>query len=172
MIWPSKDCHYTFGRQGGSMRIIALFAAASICLVSQPVTGQKGPQGAAVTRVATPLREAPSVEARAYATIPPKTSVTATSCTDGWCAVQYQNFSGHVVQVFLRFPPPSLSDQPTASVGLGYTNSRGEHVASPMRTVDGQPPAGASAKCRDGTFSFSRSRSGTCSHHGGVGQWL
>lgn len=33
-------------------------------------------------------------------------------------------------------------------------------------------PEGASAKCRDGTYSFSRSRRGTCSHHGGVTQWL
>lgn len=34
------------------------------------------------------------------------------------------------------------------------------------------PPAGASARCRDGSFSFSAHRSGTCSHHGGVVQWL
>jgi hypothetical protein len=32
-------------------------------------------------------------------------------------------------------------------------------------------PAGASAKCRDGTYSFSLHRSGTCSHHGGVAVW-
>lgn len=31
---------------------------------------------------------------------------------------------------------------------------------------------GATAICRDGTYSFSASRSGTCSHHGGVAQWL
>lgn len=28
-----------------------------------------------------------------------------------------------------------------------------------------------SAICRDGTYSYSQSRSGTCSGHGGVGQW-
>ena len=33
-------------------------------------------------------------------------------------------------------------------------------------------PAGATALCRDGTYSFSRSRRGTCSHHGGVKKWL
>jgi len=27
------------------------------------------------------------------------------------------------------------------------------------------------AVCRDGTVSYSRHRSGTCSHHGGVAQW-
>jgi hypothetical protein len=34
------------------------------------------------------------------------------------------------------------------------------------------PPPGATAQCRDGTFSFSQHRSGTCSHHGGVAAWL
>ncbi len=33
-------------------------------------------------------------------------------------------------------------------------------------------PAGASARCRDGSFSFSLHHRGTCSHHGGVAQWL
>lgn len=28
-----------------------------------------------------------------------------------------------------------------------------------------------SAQCRDGTVSWSRHRSGTCSHHGGVSAW-
>jgi len=34
------------------------------------------------------------------------------------------------------------------------------------------PPPGATALCRDGTYSFSRTHSGTCSHHGGVARWL
>ena len=33
-------------------------------------------------------------------------------------------------------------------------------------------PAGATAQCRDGTYSFSRTHSGTCSWHGGVAVWL
>lgn len=32
-------------------------------------------------------------------------------------------------------------------------------------------PSGATAMCRDGTLSYSRSRRGTCSHHGGVAVW-
>jgi hypothetical protein len=34
------------------------------------------------------------------------------------------------------------------------------------------PPPGATARCRDGTYSYSKHRSGTCSQHGGVAQWL
>ena len=32
--------------------------------------------------------------------------------------------------------------------------------------------SGASAICNDGTYSYSAHRRGTCSHHGGVAQWL
>ena len=34
------------------------------------------------------------------------------------------------------------------------------------------PPPGATALCRDGTYSFSKHHSGTCSYHGGVAKWL
>jgi hypothetical protein len=33
-------------------------------------------------------------------------------------------------------------------------------------------PPGATALCRDGTYSFSKTHSGSCSHHGGVASWL
>jgi hypothetical protein len=33
-------------------------------------------------------------------------------------------------------------------------------------------PSGATAKCRDGSYSSSQHHSGTCSHHGGVATWL
>jgi hypothetical protein len=32
-------------------------------------------------------------------------------------------------------------------------------------------PNGATAKCRDGSYSHSAHRSGTCARHGGVAQW-
>lgn len=50
-----------------------------------------------------------------------------------------------------------------------YTNSQGHTVQSP--TYYDSAPATATAKCKDGTYSFSESRRGTCSHHGGVSVW-
>jgi hypothetical protein len=41
----------------------------------------------------------------------------------------------------------------------------------PQQT-DSPAQSGATARCRDGTYSFSKHRSGTCSHHGGVATWL
>lgn len=52
-----------------------------------------------------------------------------------------------------------------------YTNSDGVRVHRPTFSDSG-PPAGATAQCRDGSYSFSLHRSGTCSHHGGVAKWL
>ena len=56
--------------------------------------------------------------------------------------------------------------QTAPSGGDGYINSSGNYVPSPSSN-----PAGASAKCADGTYSYSQSRRGTCSHHGGVAIW-
>lgn len=65
--------------------------------------------------------------------------------------------------------------QPASSPSLSndnyYTNVDGESVHSPAYTSDNSIPAGASARCRDGTYSFSKNRRGTCSHHGGVSTW-
>jgi Protein of unknown function (DUF3761) len=36
----------------------------------------------------------------------------------------------------------------------------------------GEAPPGATALCKDGTYSYSQTPSGTCSHHGGVSAWL
>jgi hypothetical protein len=68
----------------------------------------------------------------------------------------------------------SSSTAPTAGGDSSddyYTNSRGRRVHRPMFSESG-PPTGATAQCADGTYSFSQSRRGTCSHHGGVSRWL
>src|ERR1035437_6486657 len=51
-----------------------------------------------------------------------------------------------------------------------YVNSKGQTVKRPENCSIA--PKGATAQCRDGTYSFSQSRRGTCSHHGGVAKWL
>lgn len=51
-----------------------------------------------------------------------------------------------------------------------YVNAAGNTVCKPEESPT--QPAGATARCGDGTYSFSESRSGTCSHHDGVTEWL
>ena len=64
-------------------------------------------------------------------------------------------------------PQPSTGQSTTPRY---YTNKDGERVQSP--TYSDTIPVGATAQCRDGTYSFSRNHRGTCSHHGGVAKWL
>jgi len=51
-----------------------------------------------------------------------------------------------------------------------YINRDGTPVHRPAGDDNGRPQ-GDAALCRDGTYSFSQHRSGTCSGHGGVQRW-
>lgn len=63
--------------------------------------------------------------------------------------------------------PVSGNSEPAS--GRSYVNVDGVRVQSPV--FSDTRPAGASARCRDGSYSFSLHRRGTCSHHGGVAEW-
>ena len=78
-------------------------------------------------------------------------------------------------------PAPSPSSTPQTTVPATtpgpcaadyYRNSDGVCVHRPIKTQGSAIPKGATAQCRDGSYSFSQHRSGTCSHHGGVAKWL
>lgn len=70
--------------------------------------------------------------------------------------------------------PVSSTNNPTRQPQLSnnnyYTNVSGNVVHSPA--YSNNVPSDASAQCRDGTYSFSQHRQGTCSHHGGVSHWI
>ena len=51
-----------------------------------------------------------------------------------------------------------------------YVNTAGNEVCRPF--ASDTPPPGATARCKNGQYSFSQSRQGTCSGNGGVAQWL
>lgn len=68
-------------------------------------------------------------------------------------------------------PPTTTQPKSRPSCGAdSYINVDGNCVPSPRHSPT--VPAGATAQCRDGTYSFSQHRQGTCSHHGGVASWL
>ncbi|MDR5772624.1 MULTISPECIES: DUF3761 domain-containing protein [unclassified Caballeronia] len=52
-----------------------------------------------------------------------------------------------------------------------YVNRDGNVIHAPSRSRSGAVPEGATAQCRDGSYSFSRHHGGTCSRHGGVARW-
>jgi hypothetical protein len=82
-----------------------------------------------------------------------------------------------VVQTLPTQPPApattrntTAQNNTTGSCGSDYyRNSDGVCVHRPASGPGA--PAGATARCNDGSYSYSTHRSGTCSHHGGVAVW-
>jgi Protein of unknown function (DUF3761) len=67
--------------------------------------------------------------------------------------------------------PDQAKDKDDSCTDNGtYVNSKGETVKRPETCSSA--PKGATAQCRDKSYSFSHTRQGTCSHHGGVAKWL
>ncbi|WP_345354000.1 DUF3761 domain-containing protein [Actinoallomurus liliacearum] len=80
--------------------------------------------------------------------------------------------------------PPMGSPEPTDGAHLGGTRTPKPHVpeprvpkthratSRPKRTHSAPKapdhPAGATARCNDGTYSYAAHHQGACSHHGGV----
>lgn len=80
---------------------------------------------------------------------------------------------------FAKAPPKHHAASQTVQVSQddlieegSYVNKDGNTVHRPAHTRSGKAPAGATAQCGDGSYSFSQNHRGTCSHHGGVAAWL
>jgi hypothetical protein len=129
------------------------------------------------------MRAAASVEAGIVAGIPRGSAVRVDRCARAWCRVAYAGRGGWVAERYLRRGEPVARAEALPADALAPARegraarpprpaapaaARGASVEARRRAS----PAGASARCRDGTYSYSRSRRGTCSHHGGVAVWL
>ncbi len=66
-------------------------------------------------------------------------------------------------------PTPAARPAPTARPTS--TATAAQHAPVVGQNTNAGGPNGATAKCKDGTMSFSAHRSGTCSRHGGVAQF-
>ena len=132
------------------------------------------------------LRYEANVRSYVLTIIPKGTAVTIDEdCDCSWVAVEYNGFIGYVSAKYLSKTPirqKYKSNRPNKhtvysrtrnvrSSGVRYnTNIYGNRVLSSTHSKSRH--TGATALCRDGTYSFSQSRRGTCSHHGGVAQWF
>jgi len=112
------------------------------------------------------LRQDTSTTSNVITIIPKGTAITMEECDCTWILISYQGYTGYVYAKYLSANQPAVQEHGHIKY---YTNSAGERVQSP--TYYSSVPAGATALCRDGTYSFSHSRRGTCSHHGGVAKW-
>jgi uncharacterized protein YraI len=167
--------------RSSSQAVARLWAVLALVLsFAAPLASQSGTR---YTTTTLRLRAQASTDAAPLLTMPRGAAVSVARCADRWCRVEYRGRSGYAARRYLSQTRPSALATPStrrhrpsarsnSDCGSGgYVNSRGRWVPSPCSSPSG-PPAGASARCRDGTYSFSQSRRGTCSRHGGVSRWL
>jgi Protein of unknown function (DUF3761) len=69
-------------------------------------------------------------------------------------------------------PAPAAAKSAAAPAATSAAKSTTASTSAPTVAASNTDPTGATAKCKDGTYSKSQHHTGTCSHHGGVAQWL
>ncbi len=68
--------------------------------------------------------------------------------------------------------PAAAPASPAPAAAAATPSPKAATSTAKAGTSENNDPTGAIAKCKDGLYSHSKHRSGTCSRHGGVAQWL
>lgn len=119
------------------------------------------------------LRKLPCTCSKVVATIPKGASIEVLNIEkeEGWAHVRHNE-----VESYAELSSLSHSDFGIVSA-MGYSDAEHSTNDTHINTASWPEqyrtaPAGATALCKDGTYSYSKRRRGTCSHHGGVAKWL
>jgi hypothetical protein len=140
-------------------------------------SGHGGVQKAAKTAPAAAAPAAPATPAAA-STVTCKDGTTSTSSGKGTCSghggIQKASKSKPVAATAVA---PAAAPTPAAAAAAPTpaapaTTAAKSSTKAPTATAGNTDPTGATAKCKDGTYSKSQHHSGTCSSHGGVAEWL
>jgi Protein of unknown function (DUF3761) len=148
-------------------------------------SGHGGVQKAAKTTAAA-TTPAPAAAAPAAPAAPAASGTTPKTCTDGTTSTATGKgaCSGHGgVQKASKTKPATTTPAapaaaapaaaaPAASAAPAAAKTSTATKSAPTATASNTDPTGATAKCKDGTYSKSQHHSGTCSSHGGVAEWL
>jgi len=159
----------------------AVFAIGGIGnAMSTPQSATSSPTDASTTQVATPVttyKDVVETEAIPYA----KESINDSSRASGTSAVTTAGADGVKTKTFKVTyvdgveTARELASEVVTTPAVNEVTSVGTYVApapapAPAASTS-DSNSGATAKCRDGSLSYSAHRSGTCSHHGGVSIW-
>lgn len=111
------------------------------------------------------LRRTPSSTGEVIQTLPQDASIEVVRQQGAWFYVKAREQGGWMHGNTIR-----LDDKSLPAPTVVYTPKPEPPIVrrTPEPEIDN---SGATAKCRDGTLSYSAHRRGTCSHHGGVAIW-
>jgi hypothetical protein len=132
---------------------------------------------AAAAPAAAPASSAPA-SSDAPATCKDGTTTTATGrgACSGHGGVQKPPKSkpaaGATAPTVAAAPAAAAAPAPAPAMAMTAAKSSTASKSAPTATAGNTDPTGATAKCKDGTYSKSQHHSGTCSSHGGVAEWL
>ena len=70
----------------------------------------------------------------------------------------------------IQYIPPTATPTPIVQQQTS-TSTNAEQGNSPTGSINGSVPAGATALCNDGSYSYAEHHQGACSQHGGVKQF-
>jgi hypothetical protein len=146
----------------------------------------KVPAGAPVPKTpAAPASKLP-VSGKPSASVQPPESATG-QCQDGTftrAKTQQGACSTHggVKTWFAGAQPPATpasqaapGNQPRSAPAplqpASTPTPKGGAAKAATKSAPAGTPENATAKCKDGTYSFAKTHSGACSHHGGVAEW-
>ena len=109
-----------------------------------------------------------------------KDGTTSTATGKGACSghggVQKASKTKAAADTAAATPPatPAAAAAPAATTPAAPAAAKTSTATKsvPTATASNTDPTGATAKCKDGTYSKSQHHSGTCSSHGGVAEWL
>lgn len=138
------------------------------------------------------VRKGPSTKYQIIGTIPVNTEVTISGENYKdfeWLQVNYNGQAGYINTKYLSTQKTESPIKNTTTYNWNankqaynyvnsnnakyynyYINCNREKIQRP--TYYSNTPHNATAICRDGSYSFSTHRRGTCSYHGGVQVWL
>lgn len=123
------------------------------------------------------LRQGPGISYGVISSLPTGTYVTIDEdCDCEWIPVSYSGKIGYINGRYLSNKKPLLKQNKVRNtLSKSYRTTRNNVKSTGRRykknTKYNSQPVGVTALCNDGTYSYSQSRRGTCSHHGGVRVW-
>ena len=142
------------------MRTIAIAVSVSLALLVSPALAKSAAPSAAQTRMQTCAANWKAMSA------------------DQKKATTYKDYSktclsgGSTAAAPAAMAAPTAAPTPMMAAKPAKAAKPAMAASAPAMAPTGAAPAGATGLCKDGTYTMSKTHSGSCSHHGGVAKWL